>query len=100
MPFNCNGITNKIDETLNIMSDKKVSIAAIQKKKFSQRSNLSYKLYKDGYTIIRSDSKHNGVSLTFIVDWSIKFKITNFPNQQTLSCQNQSGYRSISWHFE
>jgi hypothetical protein len=71
LQFNCNGLSSKLPEILNFMTNENVMIAAIQETKLTDKSRPLVAL---DYAIVRRDRTHDsGGGLAFLVHTSIQF---------------------------
>ena len=77
LQYNINGINNKIDELLHYMENNKISIAALQETKLTDKSKLKK---TPNYTLIRRDRGTNkGGGLAFLIHKDISFNLVPTP---------------------
>jgi hypothetical protein len=71
LQFNCNGLTGKIDELLDLMTRQNIVVAAIQETKLSALSKLNL---GSEYTILRQDRlSDSGGGVAFIIHRKVQF---------------------------
>lgn len=77
LQFNCNGLSQKLDEILQYIGSNNIFIAAVQETRLTERSNLSS---RDNFTILRKDrGKNTGGGLAFILHNSVKYQTVTLP---------------------
>ncbi|XP_059220579.1 uncharacterized protein LOC131995697 [Stomoxys calcitrans] len=72
LQLNCNGLRGKIDEIVDFMTRKSISVAAIQEIKLTNTCSL-YSCH--GYNVLRKDrSRNGGGGLAFVIHHSVQYR--------------------------
>lgn len=95
LQFNCNGITNKIDEIVKFMEDNDILLAAIQETKLTHRSKLTN---IGQFSLVRKDRGSNkGGGLAFIIHDSLTYRpFSPPPTREPDNHLEQMGIKLIS----